>query len=266
MMVSVRNLVRPFLVVALFSAFSASALGEDPLAEARRLLADKQYREAIAEARKHVGDRAAGPGALHLQGEAHYYLGEYEASRRAYLLTRERASGNPALQASARRNASMACAALGIRARDEGRVDEARAHLEEAVRIDPDYGHALFTLGGVLTGLRRYERAKGVLRRFLAGEGGGQADRARAWTWLGLMAMDEGRLGRARKHFQEALEEDRSFGEAEASLEQVTRMIEGVEKTSAVEHRLLGALAVVLLVYVGGGAALFRFLERRERL
>ncbi|MFQ5654567.1 MAG: tetratricopeptide repeat protein [Planctomycetota bacterium] len=92
-------------------------------------------------------------------GSVLYRLGEHERAR----VELEAALGGEGVSPSTRATAEHY---LGLIAKHAGRFEEARRHLEEAVRLAPGHASALQNLGAVLRRLGEDEEARGVLERF----------------------------------------------------------------------------------------------------
>ena len=90
---------------------------------------------------------------------------------------------------------------LGIALKDEGRINEAIQHYEEALRIMPDYaeahnnlGFALYEQGRVDDAIRHYEEALRI-----------KPDLEDVHNNLGNALQDQGRIEDAIRHYEEAL-------------------------------------------------------------
>ncbi|HMB71612.1 MAG TPA: tetratricopeptide repeat protein [bacterium] len=97
-----------------------------------------------------------------------------------------------------------------------GRSEEALADLEEAVRLAPDYTAARVTLARVLESLGRHDEAREQLSLAgRAGTGAGSADEANA---LGVQAFNAGDVDQAEAHFRNAVRLRPGYAEAHNNL------------------------------------------------
>jgi Tfp pilus assembly protein PilF len=105
-----------------------------------------------------------------------------------YMLGREDARAGELLRevVAQRPDLFRAWNALGVIAARGGRPDEAAAHWEKALAIDPDAFDTLYNLGSLLWEQGRREAARGPLQRFVARAPRQQyaADVARVQRWL----------------------------------------------------------------------------------
>jgi tetratricopeptide (TPR) repeat protein len=105
-------------------------------------------------------------------------------------------------------------AEVGTALFQDGRLQEAVAHYEQALRIKPDYsqpynnlGLALVQLGRVEEGIKRYEQALRLNPNW-----------AEAHNDLGVALMQNGRMQGAIGHFQEAVRIKPQYAEAQYNL------------------------------------------------
>lgn len=103
---------------------------------------------------------------------------------------------------------------LGTALFDQGDLNGAVSHLQEAIRIDPAFPDAQNNLAGVLLKQGKLEEAKSHCREVIAH----WPDHPRAHTNLGLAFMIQGNLPEAAKHLSHALELDPGFGDARLNL------------------------------------------------
>ena len=103
---------------------------------------------------------------------------------------------------------------LGLLLMDRGRTDEAMAHFQKALEINPNYGDAHYNLGILLEKMGRTDEAMAHLLKTLELD----PNYADAHNNLGLLLMDRGRNDEAMAHFQKALEIKPTYGYAHYNL------------------------------------------------
>lgn len=131
----------------------------------------------------------------------------------------ERITGDPALRAKR----------AGLAAFEAGRLEEAGARLEEAIRYAPNDSEALGTLGIVRLREERHGDAAPLFERAALGDAPGRAKWERlartARYWAGVhdakLARESGRLEEAEARAREALALDPAEGQAGAELARV---------------------------------------------
>lgn len=102
---------------------------------------------------------------------------------------------------------------------DRGELEPARAALERALALDPDYRPALGNLGVLQLEQGQLEAAEATYRRLLEAE----PDDYLAWYNLGLIETKRGRHARAAEHFRRSLELNPNFSHAQTGLEHSER-------------------------------------------
>jgi len=90
---------------------------------------------------------------------------------------------------------------LAVDLQSQGRVDEARAHYEEALRLNPRYPEAHCNLGSLLFGQGRIDEARTHYEEALRLN----PDYPNAHHNLGSLLVRQGRIDEAKAHYEEAL-------------------------------------------------------------
>ena len=103
---------------------------------------------------------------------------------------------------------------LGNALFDKGRVDEAMAQFQEALKIQPDFAEAHNNLGNALLGKGRVDEAMAEIQEALKI----QPDFAAAHNNLGNALVDKGRVDEAIAQYQKALNIQPDFAEAHNNL------------------------------------------------
>jgi tetratricopeptide (TPR) repeat protein len=103
---------------------------------------------------------------------------------------------------------------LGIALGKAGRIEEAIAHLEDALRIKPDYPEAHFSLGNVFLKEGRVNDAIGHYEQALRSK----PDHAQAHCNLGIALAQTGNIEEAIAHFEQALRIKPDYAEAHSNL------------------------------------------------
>ena len=91
---------------------------------------------------------------------------------------------------------------LGVALADQGRLDEAIQHYRKALEIEPDYAEAHTSLGIALAGRGQSDEAMAHYRKALAINSGD----TKAHANLGAILADKGRFDEALVHYQKAIE------------------------------------------------------------
>ena len=139
--------------------------------------------------------------------------------------------------------------------RDSGQIDEAIAHYEQAVSLDPHLAEAHLNLGALLRSLGRLDEAKESLRRALLAS----PEMADAHTQLGLVHVGQRAPVKALKSFERAAELHpnvarahmhvagvlRQLGRSEEALERYAQALE-LDPTDADIHVQRGMLLLQL--------------------
>ena len=91
---------------------------------------------------------------------------------------------------------------LGVVLAGRGEADEAIAHFEQALKIDPGSAEAHYALGDILAHRRRFDEAVAHFEQALKTK----ADFAEAHVGLAAVLLGRGRVSEAAEHFQQALQ------------------------------------------------------------
>jgi len=112
----------------------------------------------------------------------------------------------------------------------QGRIDDAIAECEEAIRVDPTYGNPYNDIGAYLIEQRKLDEAIPWLERAI----GAERYQARAFPWanLGRIYATRGERARALECFRKALDEQPDYPLARQYLERLTSGLNGHIPTS----------------------------------
>jgi tetratricopeptide (TPR) repeat protein len=117
---------------------------------------------------------------------------------------------------------------LGIDLEHAGKIEEAIAHYEQALRIEPDYAEAHYHLGNALAQTGKIEEAIAHFEQALRIE----PDDAEAHYNLGNVFLREGKVSDAIGHYEQALRSNPDYAEAHyncgVALELVDRMRDAI--------------------------------------
>ena len=110
-----------------------------------------------------------------------------------------------------------------------GKLKEAEALLNKAVKIKPDYAAAYFNLGIILKNLGRLEEAESAYRKALKIE----PEYAEAYCNLGIILKNLGRLEEAELSYRKALDIKNDYAEVHSNLGIVLRWLGKLNKAES---------------------------------
>jgi tetratricopeptide (TPR) repeat protein len=119
---------------------------------------------------------------------------------------------------------------LGVALLEQGQLDEAVGHLEEAIRIDPTFAMAYHSLGNALQAQRRFDEAIGRYEQVIRLE----PKLAQAHNNLGAVLTRQGRWDEAIGHYREALRLDPRYALAHSNLGQA--LVHNRRLDAAIRH------------------------------
>ena len=142
---------------------------------------------------------------------------------------------------------------LAVRLVAAGRVDDAVAHLEEAIRLDPEFASAHYNLGTALVKRGETDAAVARYRRVLALD----PTHAKAHNNLGGLLQSTGHPAEAARHYRQAVEIDPSHSGAHYNLGNILLEESRFQDAEAAFRRTLAVRSDYPDAHTGLGRALF---------
>ena len=105
----------------------------------------------------------------------------------------------------------------------QGKIEDAIAECKRAIEVDPDFGNPYNDIGAYLIALGRYDEAVAWLERAIAAPR--YDPRHFPHFNLGRIYFVRGMFGKAREHFQKALQIEPDYRIAQQALENLRRMV-----------------------------------------
>jgi tetratricopeptide (TPR) repeat protein len=142
---------------------------------------------------------------------------------------------------------------LGVDDVEQGRLDEAVAHFEEAIRLDADHADAHFNLGAAYYQQGKLDEAIAALQAAVELE----PDDAQAYRNLGTIYGDQGQAEKAAAAYEKAIELDPDYGEAHGDLAGIYTKLGGLSEAVAAAEQAIELAPDYAMAYNNLGFAYY---------